>query len=99
MAKRSTARFHDQRRDDGERERNFDGEAHAVAGDRLHVDGAADLVDVVAHHVHADAAAGNAGDFRGGGKAGREDEFVNLRFRQFLSFGFRNQALCNAPWP
>ncbi len=83
----------DQCRDDGERERNFDGEAQSRAGHRLHVDGAADLIDIVAHNVHADAAAGNVGDFRGGGEAGREDELVNLRFRQFLGFGFGNQTL------
>ena len=34
----------------------------AGARHRLHVDGAADLVDIVAHDVHADAAAGNVGD-------------------------------------
>ena len=55
------ARLHDQRRDDRERERNLDGEAGAAAEHRLDVDGAADLVDVAAHDVHADAAAGHAG--------------------------------------
>ena len=59
----------------------------ARAGDRLHVDGAADLVDIVAHHVHADAAAGDAGDLGGGREAGREDELVDLRLRQLLDLG------------
>ena len=62
MAKRSPADSHDQRRDDGERQRNLDGEAQTFALHRMHVDAAADLIDVVAHHVHADAAAGYAGD-------------------------------------
>ena len=71
----------DQRRDDGERQRDLDGEARALARHRLHVDGAADLVDVVAHHVHADAAAGHAGDLRGGREAGREDELAGSALR------------------
>src|SRR6266581_2664495 len=50
--------FHDQRRDDGQRQRDLDGDAGTLAGHRLDVDGAADLVDIGAHHVHADTAAG-----------------------------------------
>jgi hypothetical protein len=79
------AGFHDQRRDDGERQRDLDGDAGALAGHRLDVDGAADLVDIGAHHVHADAAAGDAGDGGGGGEARREDELVDLRFVIFSS--------------
>ena len=44
----------------------------------VQIDRAADLLDIAAHDVHADAAAGNAGDLRGGGKAGREDEIANF---------------------
>ena len=40
------ARLDDQRGDDRQRERNLDGEARAFARHRLHVDRAADLVDV-----------------------------------------------------
>ena len=87
------ARFHDQRRDDGERQRNLDGEAQALALHRVHVDGAADLIDVVAHHVHADAAAGHAGDCPGGREAGREDEFLDLRFRHLVELGLGGEAL------
>jgi hypothetical protein len=58
--------FHDQRRDDGQRPRDLDGDVGALAGHRLDVDGAADLVDIGAHHVHADTAAGHAGDGGGG---------------------------------
>ena len=68
-------------------------------GTDLHVDGAADLVDIVAHHVHADAAAGNAGDLGGGGEAGREDEFVDLRFGQLLELGLASRAPAPAPSP
>ena len=87
------ARFHDQGGDDRQRQRDLDGEAQADAGDRLDVDGAADLIDIGAHHVHADAAAGNIGDRRRSRKAGREDEFVNLRFRHLLDIGFADQPL------
>src|SRR4030081_862765 len=48
----------------------------ATAGRGFDCDGAADLVDIGAHHVHADAAAGYAGDRRRGGEARREDELV-----------------------
>src|ERR1700688_2361714 len=85
--------FYDQCRDDRERERDLDGEAQPDAGNRLNVDSAADLVDIVAHHIHADAAARHAGDFGRGGKPGREDELVNLRFRQLVDVGLGNQTL------
>ena len=62
--------FHDQGRDDGERQRDLDGDGGALAGHRLDVDGAADLVDIGAHHVHADAAAGDRGDGGRGREAG-----------------------------
>src|SRR6185437_15622252 len=54
--------FHDQRRDDRQGQGYLDGDAGPLAGHRLDVDGAADLVDIGAHHVHADAAAGHRGD-------------------------------------
>ena len=62
------------------------------APDRTDVDAAADLVDVVAHHIHADAAAGHAGHLGRGGKAGREDEFVDLRLGHLVEFGFGDEA-------
>ena len=85
--------FHDQRGDDGERQRNLDGDAGALAGHRLHVDGAADLVDIGAHHVHADAAPGHAGHACRGGEARRKDEFVDLRFRHLLQIGLGDEAV------
>ena len=69
----------DERRDDGQRQRDLDDEGGACAEVRAQVDRAADLFDIGFHHVHADAAAGHVGDFRGGGEAGREDEAVDLR--------------------
>ena len=49
--------FDDQGRDDGQGERDLDGEGRALARRRLEVDRAADRIDVGAHDVHADAAA------------------------------------------
>ena len=59
---------------------------------RLDVDGPADLVDVGAHHVHADAAAGDAGHLLGGREAGREDEALDLRFRHLLDLRLGGEA-------
>ncbi len=89
------AGFDDQRGDNRERERDLDGETQTHAGNRFDVDGAADLVDIVAHHIHADAAAGYAGDFGGGREAGCKYEFVDLRFRQLGDLGLGDEALGN----
>ena len=67
--------------------------AGALAGHRLDVDGAADLVDIGAHHVHADAAAGDRGDGGGGGEARREDELVDLGFGHLLEFGLGDETV------
>ena len=63
------AGFDDERGDDRQRQRYFDRECRSRARPRFQVDRAADLLDVGAHHVHADAAAGNAGDRRSGREA------------------------------
>ena len=42
-------------------------------------DRAAQRLDVAAHHVHADAAAGEVGDLLGGGEAGLEDQLAGSR--------------------
>src|SRR5262249_46445837 len=73
-----TAGFHDQGGDDGQGQRDFYRDRAALAGDALDVDGAADLVDIGAHHVHADAAAGHRGDGGGGREAPRKEERMNL---------------------
>ena len=49
--------FNNQCRDNCEREGNFDYEAQSGAGYRFHVDGAANLINVVTYDVHADTAA------------------------------------------
>ena len=80
-------RLDDQRRDDRERQRNLDGEAQPLALHRMHVDGAADLVDVVADDIDADAAAGHAGDGLRGGEAGIEDELLDLLLGHLVEIG------------
>ena len=57
----------------------------------LQLDGAADLLDVGAHHVHADAAAGDAGHLGGGGEAGAEDELLDLLLGHGREFGLGGQ--------
>src|SRR3546814_19247386 len=64
--------FDDQRRDDGEGERNLDDELGAATLDRGQLDGAADLLDVGAHHVHADAAARDRGPRTDERRVGKE---------------------------
>ena len=54
----------------------------------LQIDGTADLLDIAAHDIHADTAAGNARHFCGGGKAGREDEIADLAFGFCRDLGF-----------
>ena len=49
-------------------------ERRAVPEPGVDVDGAADLLDLGLHHVHADAAAGHRRDRRGGREAGEEDQ-------------------------
>ena len=85
--------FHDQGRDDGERQRDLDGDGGALARHRLDVDGAADLVDIGAHHVHADAAAGDRGDGSSGGEARGEDELVDLGLGHLLQFGLGDETV------
>ncbi|MGY3363705.1 hypothetical protein ACVWZL_000830 [Bradyrhizobium sp. GM2.4] len=84
--------FHDQRGDDGERQRDLDGDGGAFTGDRLDVDGAADLVDIGAHHVHADAAPRHRGDGGSSGEARGEDELVDLGFAHLLELGLGDQT-------
>ena len=63
-----------QRRDDGQGQRNAQGHARAFAEPAVDLDDAADPLDVRADDVHADAAAGDRGDFLGGRKPGLENQ-------------------------
>ncbi len=49
---------------------------------RIDLDHPAQLVDGAAHHVHADPSSGEVGDLFGGGKAGLEDQQVDIRIAE-----------------
>src|SRR6516165_4312658 len=51
---------------------------------------AANLLDIAAYDIHADAAAGNAGDFQCGRKTRSENQIIDLRLRR--DFGFADEA-------
>ena len=85
--------LHDQRRNDGQRQRDLDREGRALAHLRLDVHRAADLLDVGPHHVHADAPARDAGHNLGRRKTRPEDETQGLLVRHILELGLRRQAV------
>src|SRR5262249_54938144 len=85
----------DQRRHDGEREWNLDGEGRSTVPYRFDIDEASDLIDVGAHHIHADAAAGDIGDLVRGRESRREDELLDLALGEVLGLRFRYQAVGN----
>src|ERR1043166_1209244 len=87
-----TADFDNQGGNNRKRKRNFDDKARTVAGIRPHVDGAADLLDIAADDVHADAAARDAGHRRGGGKTWSEDEIVEVGLGFGRYFGFDDET-------
>ena len=62
------------------------------AGRAVDLDDAADPLDVGADHVHADAAAGNRGDFLGGRQAGFEDQRQLLARAQLRGGGLVEDA-------
>ena len=62
----------------GERERQRELDRHAAAAHRLERNPPADVLDIAAHDVHADAAAGNVGDRFGGRESRHHDEVVDL---------------------
>ena len=72
----AAAQHHDLRH--RRRQRQHQLEAGALAGGGGGLDAAAHRVDLGAHDVHADAAAGQLGHLVGGGEAGREDQVGEL---------------------
>src|SRR6266851_3820008 len=82
----------DERRDDGEGERDLDDEGRAFAFLALQLDGAADLLDIGAHHIHADAAAGDAGHLARRREPGLEDELLDLLVGHAGEIGVAREA-------
>ena len=66
----------------------------AFAGLRGNVNGALQLVQHGAHHVHADAAAGNFGDCGGGAETGLENKIERFLIGEALASScFQNSLL------
>jgi hypothetical protein len=73
-----TPAAHDERRNNGQRERDAEPQDGALAGVAFHIDLAADLLHIGAHHIHAYPASGDAGHGFGRGKAGQKDQLQDL---------------------
>ena len=82
----------DEGRRDGERQRDLEVEAGALAEGRGDGDRAADGLDVLAHDIEADTAARDAGDLVGGRELGKEDEPVDVLRRQVVDLGGSDEA-------
>ena len=87
------ARFDDERGNDGECQWNLNGEGRAHFRDRLQLHGAADLLHIGAHHVHANAATGNAGNARCRRKPRRKDQIADFRIGFCRKLAFAQQAV------
>ena len=84
--------------DDRQGERQADAQRGAAPPRGFHLDGAAQLVDVAAHHVHAHAPAREVGDGVGSGEARLEDEVRDLLASLSVrAFGGRGRV--RWPWP
>jgi hypothetical protein len=79
-ADRQLARAHHHHLRHGGGQRQHQLEAGAAARPACGLDAAAERVDCGAHHVHADAAAGQFGHLRGGGETGHEDQVGGVAF-------------------
>ncbi len=78
------AHTHQQHLRDGGGQRQVDGEARAHIRRGLQRDAATQRHRLGAHHVHANAAAGQFRHLLGGGEAGREDHLGQPRLAGFL---------------
>ncbi len=70
-----------QRRNDGQGQRNLYSDCRASAEAGLNVDGTADLLNVRLHHIHADTASGDVGHFFRRGKSGKKNQVEDLPLR------------------
>src|SRR6185312_9105541 len=85
----------DQRRDDREGQRNLDDEFRALAEPGAQFDRAADLLDVAAHDVEADAAARDVRDRLRGREARAEDELLDLLLGHRRELGLGGEPVGN----
>ncbi len=83
---------HDERGNDGEGEGDAKAQRGSLAQARVEFHLTADFFDVGAHDVHADAAATDVGNLRGGGEAGKEDHLQELALRELGGARRRDEA-------
>ena len=88
--------FDDQRRDDRQGKRDLDDELGATPLHRGQLDGAADLLDVGTHHVHADATAGDRRHGRRRREAGLEDVLLDLLLAHRIELGLACNPVLDA---
>jgi len=86
------ADLHCQPGDNAEGERDLQREQGAVARLARHLDTAADLFQVLAHHIQPDPASGDIADHLGGGKAGFENQVEDLVTAHRAAFGGGDQS-------
>ena len=85
--------FDNQRRDDRKGQRNLDRDRRALAECALQIDRAADLLDIGADDIHADAATGHARHLSGGREAGLEDVLIDLLIRHLRDLGLGRETV------
>jgi hypothetical protein len=81
--------------DDRQRQRNFEPHRGTLAEAANHVHCSADLLDIRADHIHANAPPGNIGDGLGRGKAGLEDQIQRFPVAQLSSLFGGKQSFVN----
>jgi hypothetical protein len=83
---------HNERGNNGQRERNAHAQRSALAHPRVDLDFAADLFHVGADHVHAHAAPAYVGYLGGRGKSGQEDHLQQIALAELRGAIRRQQA-------
>src|SRR6185437_4055643 len=86
------AAIEQQRRHDRQGQRDLDGETRSATEAARDFDSPADLLDIAAHDIEADAAARNIRYLRRGGKAGMEDELQQLMLAHRSQLGIAGEA-------
>src|SRR5690606_23240692 len=70
-------------------QRQVDAEGAALPRHAVDLHGAAQLFDVLPHHVHAHATTGQVGDLLGGGESGGKDQVVDVALGQLDVGGYQ----------
>src|SRR4029077_19373108 len=92
QSKASAAAAHEQRRGNDQGQRDFQGELGPVAARALDVDFAVQCIEIGAHDVQADAAAGELGLCGSGGEAGMEQHLAEIAVGEAVRGFGRNET-------